>query len=83
MKKQSLLGFLLLLTSTIGMMPNGAFAVEAVDSDGDGVFSGLVDALYILAFQFQGGTPPPPAPYPNCGVDPDAATSLGCDPNGC
>jgi hypothetical protein len=37
MKKQYLLGFLLLLTSTIGMMPNGAFAVETVDTDGDGI----------------------------------------------
>ncbi|KEQ56201.1 ATPase protein [Marine Group I thaumarchaeote SCGC AAA799-N04] len=35
--KQYLLGFLLLLTLTIGMAPNGVFANEAIDSDGDGV----------------------------------------------
>jgi hypothetical protein len=28
------------------------------DASGDGVFNGLVDALFILAFQFQGGSPP-------------------------
>ena len=37
MKKQYLLGFLLLLTSTIGMMPGSVFANEAIDTDGDGV----------------------------------------------
>ena len=56
--------------------------LEAADADGDGTFNGLVDALYTLAFQFQGGTPPP-APYPDCGPDPDAPGSIGCDPNGC
>ena len=43
MKKQYLLGFLLSLTSTIGMMPGSAFAVETIDSDGDGV-SDSIDA---------------------------------------
>ena len=37
MKKQYLLGFLLLLTSTIGMMPNSVFANDEIDTDGDGV----------------------------------------------
>jgi hypothetical protein len=41
MKKQYLLGFLLLLTSTIGMMPSSVFANEAIDNDGDGVPNNL------------------------------------------
>ena len=30
----------------------------SIDSDGDGVFNGLNDALHILNFQFLGGPPP-------------------------
>jgi len=41
MKKQYLLGFLLLLTSTIGMLPSSVYAIEALDSDGDGVTDDL------------------------------------------
>ena len=37
MKKQYLLGFLLLLTSTIGMLPGSVYANDAIDTDGDGV----------------------------------------------
>ena len=37
MKKYYLLGFLLLLTSTIGMFPSSVYANESIDSDGDGV----------------------------------------------
>jgi len=37
MKKQYLLGFLLLLTSTIGILSGSVYATEAIDSDGDGV----------------------------------------------
>lgn len=55
---------------------------EAADCDADGVLQGLVDALYMLVFQFLGG-PPPPAPYPDCGFDPDPATSLGCATPSC
>jgi len=36
MKKQYLLGFLLLLTSTIGMLPS-VYAAEEIDTDRDGV----------------------------------------------
>lgn len=56
--------------------------LEAADSDGNGVFHGLVDSLHTLGHQFQGG-PPPPAPYPDCGIDPDPATSLGCPDSTC
>jgi len=37
MKKHYILGFLLLLTSTIGMLSSSVYAIEAIDSDGDGV----------------------------------------------
>ncbi len=37
MKKYYLVGFLLLLTSTIGMFPSSVYAIEAPDSDGDGI----------------------------------------------
>jgi hypothetical protein len=48
MKKQFLLGFLLLLTSSIGMMPNSAFAAEAIDTDGDGVPNDLDQCPHLL-----------------------------------
>ena len=57
--------------------------LEAADADGDGSLTGLVDGLYILNEQFVLGSPPPPPPYPDCGADPDPASSLGCQPNGC
>ena len=31
------------------------------DADGNSVFNGLADSLFVLEFQFQGG-PPPPCP---------------------
>ncbi len=55
---------------------------EAADTDGNGIYQGLVDAVYGLQHQFLSG-PPPPAPYPDCGADPDPGSSLGCDQNGC
>ena len=51
---------------------------EAADADGDGTFNALVDGLYILQAAFAGGPLPPP-PYPDCGPDPESATSLGCE----
>ena len=48
------------------------------DANGDGLFNGLTDGLWILNHQFSGG-PPPADPYPSCGMDPDPASSLGCD----
>ncbi len=56
--------------------------LEALDADGDGVVNGLADAIYALTFQFAGG-PPPPAPFPSCGPDPDPAGSVGCVSNSC
>ncbi len=37
MKKHYILGFLLLLTFTIGMFSSGVYAAEPIDTDGDGV----------------------------------------------
>ena len=37
LNKQFILGFLLLLTSTIGMLPSSVYAAEGIDNDGDGV----------------------------------------------
>jgi hypothetical protein len=53
MKKQYLLGFLLLLTSTIGMMPGSVFAVETIDLDGDGV-PDSIDACPNLQEDYEG-----------------------------
>jgi hypothetical protein len=58
----------------------------ACDANGDGALD-LSDAVYTLAFAFQGG-PSPPEPYPDCGLDPgagDPSGSLGCarPPLGC
>ncbi|MDH3490351.1 MAG: thrombospondin type 3 repeat-containing protein, partial [Nitrosopumilus sp.] len=48
MKKQYLLGFLILLTTTIGMFPSGVYANEAIDSDGDGVPNNLDYCPHLL-----------------------------------
>ncbi|MEK0354294.1 MAG: thrombospondin type 3 repeat-containing protein, partial [Nitrosopumilus sp.] len=48
MKKQYLLGFLLLLTSTIGMFSSGVYAAEPIDSDGDGVPDNLDQCPHLL-----------------------------------
>ena len=48
MKKQYLLGFLLLLTSTIGMLPGGVFAIEVLDTDGDGVPDNVDQCPHLL-----------------------------------
>ncbi|MBN1417537.1 MAG: hypothetical protein JXP34_02110 [Planctomycetes bacterium] len=37
----------------------------------------LADPIYLLNFIFNNG-PEPPAPYPDCGIDPDGA-ALGCE----
>jgi hypothetical protein len=44
---------------------------DAADANDDGA-TDSADAAYLIAFQFQvpEGSPPPPAPYPDCGVDP-------------
>jgi len=41
-------GFLLLLTSTIGMFPSSVYANEAIDSDGDGIPDDLDQCPHLL-----------------------------------
>lgn len=50
--------------------------LDASDVDDNGEVN-ISDAIYSLAAQFSGG-PPPPAPFPECGVDP-TQDALGCD----
>jgi hypothetical protein len=50
--------------------------MDAADANDDGSVD-VSDVISILGYQFN-GTNPPPAPYPNCGVDPAGGTSLGC-----
>lgn len=55
--------------------------LDAIDVDDTGSIE-VTDVLYMLAFLFQMGTPPP-APGPNdCGPDP-TADSLGCETSPC
>ena len=49
---------------------------EACDSNGDSA-SDLSDVIYHVLQLFSGG-PPPDEPFPDCGLDPDIAASLGC-----
>ena len=50
--------------------------MDAADANDDGSVD-VSDVISILGYQFN-GTNPPPAPYPNCGVDPAGGTSIGC-----
>ena len=42
---------------------------DAADTNNDGLVV-ISDAVYLIQYQFLGG-PPPPAPYPECGLDPE------------
>ena len=50
---------------------------DAADANDDSSID-VSDVIGILGYQFS-GTNPPPAPYPNCGVDPAGGVSLGCE----
>lgn len=53
--------------------------LAACDANGDGDFSSVTDAIYTLNFNFRGG-PPPPEPYPGCGVGTEPGdVNLGCE----
>lgn len=56
--------------------------LEALDVDDSGTLN-VADAVSLLAHLF-GGTVTPPAPFPDCGIDPNPS-SLGCatSPSGC
>ena len=43
--------------------------IAACEADGNGIFNGLVDGLYLFFYVIDGGSPPP-APFPDCGPDP-------------
>ncbi|MCA8961130.1 MAG: hypothetical protein KDC38_11485, partial [Planctomycetes bacterium] len=53
---------------------------------GDINFDGAVDvadAIYLLSYLFQSGSPPA-APFPSCGTSgADSDLALGCDQEGC
>lgn len=42
----------------------------------------LSDAIHLLSFVFLGG-PPPEEPFPDCGADPQADSTLSCAASGC
>ena len=76
-------GVVIGIVDAIGILSHGFFGdpvpcLEALDVNNDGVFFVLTDAIYLLNHSF-GDSPPPSAPYPECGTDPDAASSLGCE----
>ncbi len=58
---------------------------EACDANGDAE-NNLADAVFVFSFLFSNGQTPP-APYPECGADPDPDpdSSLGCEqpPSSC
>ena len=60
--------------------------MDAADADDSGGVSGLPDGLFLLKWQFAGGSPAPPDPGPTeCGPDPteddeeDPEFDLGCE----
>jgi hypothetical protein len=53
---------------------------RSLDGDGDGDID-ITDSVFLLEHLFRLG-PPPSAPYPSCGVDPDSSTVLPCERHG-
>ena len=43
---------------TVDAIPGGSDFIRG-DADGDGIFNGLVDGIFILNYQFSGGAAPP------------------------
>jgi hypothetical protein len=62
----------------LGTDPPGC--LKAADTDGSGVLD-ITDPVTALSFLFQAG-PPPPLPFPECGLDPDP-DGLTCDSHVC
>ncbi len=60
----------------IGQVPGGIPCEDAADVNDDGSIN-IVDVLYLLNFGFLPGSPPPPAPFLICGMDP-TDDSLDC-----
>ncbi len=61
----------------IGQVPGGIPCEDAADVNDDGSIN-IVDVIYLLNFGFQPGNPPPPWPYPDCGLD-LTTDSLRCE----
>ena len=57
--------------------------LEAVDTNDNGIFQNVADAIFLLNCAFVAGTPCMAAPYPDCGVDPNPESSLGCTQTVC
>lgn len=55
--------------------------LEALDSNDDASLN-LVDPIHTLNYLFSSGSEPG-APFPDCGIDDNPATSLGCSPSAC
>ena len=51
--------------------------LSACDANGDGSLSGVTDAVALLAYHFLGGPPPPP-PFPGCGLLEPSDARSGC-----
>ena len=58
-----------------------AHVLDAADADGNDSVSALVDALYLLNWEFNAGDEPPAPGTDDCGVDPDDETksAVGCE----
>ena len=50
---------------------------EACEVNGDGSID-VADAIYEISYLFTSG-PPPGAPFPDCGFDPDPGSGFGCE----
>jgi hypothetical protein len=50
--------------------------LDTMDADGDRELA-VTDAIYLIQYQFLGGTPPP-QPFPGCGVDPQGGDAIPC-----
>ena len=50
---------------------------EACEANGSGVID-IADMVFIASYIFTGG-PPPVAPFPDCGDDPEPEIGYGCN----
>lgn len=51
--------------------------MDSADSNDDGMLD-ISDPVYLLFYLFIGNSPPPPAPFPEAGIDPTFRDNLGC-----
>ena len=67
----------LLILFGAGLAPD---CQRSLDVDGNQKLD-ITDPVYLLRNLYRGG-PPPPGPYPNCGLDPDPSAELPCETHG-